>query len=722
MCTKLFALDIGTRSIVGIILEEQKDHYHVVDMVMKEHKERAMVDGQIHNVLKVADLIKEIKQELESKHGPLTKVSVAAAGRALKTEQAQVTIDIRNRPIFTQEDINRLELQAVQQAQSQLIQHNEKDHNNHYYYCVGYSVLYYKLDGEEIGSLLDQRGNEAAVEVIATFLPRVVIESLLAALKRAELTMEALTLEPIAAINVLIPSTMRRLNVALVDIGAGTSDIAITNNGTIVAYGMVPTAGDEITESLSDQYLLDFPVAETIKRKLPIEDTITIQDILGFEQVIPKEEVIQTIEPAIKQLANAIAKEILRLNNQIAPKAVMLIGGGSLTPNLPEELCKLLDIPQNRVAVRDISAIPNLTKEEAIPARPDLVTPIGIAIAAKNAPIQYMTVTVNNQVVRIFETKEMTVSDAFLAANISAKQLYGKPGQGISVTVNGQDIFIPGEHGKPATIYVNGEEASTKTIIKHGDEIQLEEGENGESAKATVRDIIDAATIKKITVEDKMYIIEPTVTLNGEVVSLDTSLQDRDEVSIQTVETVEECLKHIGRKDIIDKFQSFMVAVDGQPVYLSEYTGTLMINDKMVKLNYPIHDGDHITISAPINTLPTVQTVLDRLNILLEESITVTFQNEPLLLKKSSREVLMNGVIVQPTTTVYNGAVLTIINKDTNPWIFQDVFKFSNWQIPSNFRGQFTILRNGSPVSFDTEIFGGDVLEIQLVEQPTTFQ
>ena len=80
--------------------------------------------------------------------------------------------------------------------------------------------------------------------------------------------MEALTLEPIAAINVLIPPSMRRLNVALVDIGAGTSDIAITDSGTVIAYGMVPIAGDEVTEAISDQYLLDFPMAEKAKREL----------------------------------------------------------------------------------------------------------------------------------------------------------------------------------------------------------------------------------------------------------------------------------------------------------------------------------------------------------------------------------------------------------------------------------------------------------------------
>ncbi|CAM5584533.1 Cell division protein OS=Lysinibacillus sphaericus OX=1421 GN=LS41612_06195 PE=4 SV=1 [Lysinibacillus sphaericus] len=283
--------------------------------------------------------------------------------------------------------------------------------------------------------------------MIATFLPRVVVESLIAALKRANLEMDALTLEPIAAINVLIPPTMRRLNVALVDIGAGTSDIAITDKSTVVAYGMVPTAGDEITEALSDHYLLDFPVAEEAKRQLHCSEEILIQDILGFDQYYPKEEVLSAIEPAVKQLAKAIGEEILRLNNRTAPKAVMLVGGGSLTPNLTTEIGLVLDLPANRIAVRGVDAIQNLTKEAHIKASPELVTPIGIAIAAKKMPIQYMSLTVNEQIVRLFELKEMTVGDAFLAANIRAKQLYGKPGHGLSISVNGQDIFIPGGHG-----------------------------------------------------------------------------------------------------------------------------------------------------------------------------------------------------------------------------------------------------------------------------------
>ena len=91
-----------------------------------------------------------------------------------------------------------------------------------------------------------------------TFLPRIVIDSLSASLSAAGLEMGSLTLEPIAAIQTAIPLSMRRLNLALVDIGAGTSDIALTRDGVIFAYGMVSVAGDEITEALCQHYLLDF--------------------------------------------------------------------------------------------------------------------------------------------------------------------------------------------------------------------------------------------------------------------------------------------------------------------------------------------------------------------------------------------------------------------------------------------------------------------------------
>src|SRR5699024_9802464 len=235
-------------------------------------------DGQIHDVVAVARIVKDVKEALEHRHGPLHEVSVAAAGRALKTVSETQSMAL-SQPITNQEQIKFLELDAVQKAQTS-VANAINVHNYDNYYCVGYSVLKYTLDGTVIGSLIDQNGGHATVEIIATFLPKVVVESLIATLKRANLAMKALTLEPIAAIQVLIPESMRRLNVALIDIGAGTSDIALTKQGTIAAFGMVPVAGDEITEAVSDHYLLHLLQAEETKRQIVNHGEATVNDIL----------------------------------------------------------------------------------------------------------------------------------------------------------------------------------------------------------------------------------------------------------------------------------------------------------------------------------------------------------------------------------------------------------------------------------------------------------
>lgn len=708
MASKLFALDIGTRSVVGIILEEHGESFHVVDILVEEHKERAMVDGQIHNVLKVAEIIQSVKEKLEKKHGKLEKVSVAAAGRALKTEQAEVIMDIKNRPIFSEDDMSRLELSAVQKAQSNLLQ-NSTDKNTNHYYCVGYSVVYYRLDGEEIGSLVDQQGNEASIEVIATFLPRVVVESLISALKRANLEMEALTLEPIAAINVLIPPSMRRLNVALVDIGAGTSDIAITDLGTVVAYGMVATAGDEITEALSDIYLLDFPLAEEAKRTLNTEEFIQIQDILGFEQDIPKEEVVNSLKPAIEVLASSISNEILRLNNNKPTKAVMLVGGGSLTPSLPSILAEKLNLPANRVAVRGIDAIQNLTKADHIPITPELVTPIGIAIAAKRAPIQYMSVQVNNQIVRLFELKEMTIADALLAANISARKLYGKPGAALSVQVNGQVIHIPGEHGKPAVIQLNGIAANTKSPIQNNDKIELLEGIDGKEGMATVRDLLDDATIKSITFQGVMYIVEPSVQINGKKVSLDTMLQENDKITVETPQTVEQVLYAIHKENYLTQLHPYTVTINNKNHFIPTFSTKLLLNGSPVKLSYSVQENDIIQMET--HNSPTLEQLANQLDKKLVDQIKIRFQNNTLELSRDCAIVHKNNVQLSSTDIIANESKIQWQDINSSPWIFQDVFRFTEWTMPEQ-AGSFQILKNGDPSRFDEEIFGGDHLEI----------
>ncbi|MDQ0160148.1 cell division protein FtsA [Alkalibacillus salilacus] len=707
--SRLFALDIGTRSVVGIILEKDDDIYHVVDMVSREHKERSMVDGQIHNVMAVSDVIKTVKEELEIKHGPLTHVCVAAAGRALKTEQSRMSISIAEQPIMSNEDIFHLELAAVQQAQYQLAEKQADNHSTQYY-CVGYSVTHYYLDDQSIGSLIDQQGEEATVDIIATFLPKVVVESLLAALQRADLEMEALTLEPIAAIQVLIPQSMRKLNVALVDVGAGTSDIAITKDGTVVAYGMVPKAGDEITEAISQEYLLDFHQAEQAKRQLIEQKTMEVEDILGFTTNVSVADVTRQISSTIGNLARSICDQILSLNKE-SPQAVMLVGGGSLTPSLTDYIADTLQLPANRVAVRDIDAIKNLKGHEQLPHSPEFVTPIGIAIAAKQSPVHYISVTVNHRMVRLFDVKQLTIGDCLLAAGLEIKKLYGKPGMGLFITFNDKPVTLPGTYGEAPTIKINGEVASLQDHIQHGDDIEVFPGKDGETPTYTIESLTGSIEYLTVFIHDQTVEVQPTIKLNGELTDITNLLNDGDHIYYQSHHTVSSVLEQNTQLDLSKVQKPFDININGETMQIFPEQMTIYQNDLKTKLSNPIQHHDRL--SYTLNESIQIEDLLTYLDNGPTAGITVFYENKPVELQPTSFNMTKNGVTCDRQTLVYPNDIVTIEKPAQQSFIFQDLFRFIELNVSEISGKRFKLYRNQEPVGFSEPIQDGDQLSIE---------
>lgn len=707
MNERTFALDIGTQSVTGILLKKSDEQFTVIDYCIKEHQGRSMLDGQIHNVLSVSQVIKEVKEELEKKHGSLQNVCVAAAGRALKTTVAEATIQLHHQPITNEETIKHLELSAVQAAQQKLAL---TDKNNDFmnYYCVGYSVLHYKLDQEVIGSFIDQSGNEATVEIIATFLPKIVVESLLASLDRANLTMEALTLEPIAAIHVLIPPSMRRLNVALIDIGAGTSDIAITDKGTVVAYGMVSIAGDEITEAISDHYLLDFPIAEQTKRKVVHDGQAVVEDILGLETSITYENFIQEISESIDKLALALAEEIIHLNAK-APKAVMLVGGGSLTPEITQSLASKLQLPENRVAIRGLNAIQGLHKDNQTPEGPELVTPIGIAIAAKQNPIHYITIKVNNKLVRMFEMKQLTIGDCLIQAGIKLEKQYGMPGLAIIVTVNGKEMTLPGTYGGPPTIYLNGDLSNTSTIIKNGDEIIVTKGEAGKDAHYTIQQLIGEIPEPTIFFNGQSYSLKTTCYINGDTQPNHYVMQDHDQLTFHTPKTIESFLTWMNKsKD--DFIHDYAVFVNDQKVHMQIGKGTVRLNDKAAKLTDELKHQDHLSISPKKE--PKVSDILDQMNKPYWDTLSITFNGKPVQLKRKQLQITRGNHELEIDSLVNNQDHLKIESKALKPFIFQDIFRFVDIDL-TNANGQYELYCNNKAATFYEKLKHGDQLAIK---------
>jgi cell division ATPase FtsA len=101
--TLVFGLDIGTRSIVGVVGYMERGRFKVVAMAEQKHATRAMLDGQIHDIYKVGDTIRKVKNSLESQLGrELSDVCIAAAGRVLKTINSSAEYEFEEETRVTQ--------------------------------------------------------------------------------------------------------------------------------------------------------------------------------------------------------------------------------------------------------------------------------------------------------------------------------------------------------------------------------------------------------------------------------------------------------------------------------------------------------------------------------------------------------------------------------------------------------------------------------------------
>ena len=376
----VFGLDIGTRNVVGTVGHRTEDGAFIVEaQYVRQHETRSMLDGQIHDIGKVARTISAVKAELEAQlDAPLSEVCIAAAGRVLKTVTTHVEYEYAEESVVTGEDIHTLNLLGVEQAQDILREQNDTKYK---FYCVGYSVVKYYLNEEVFISIEGHKANKIGEDIIVTFLPEDVVDGLYSAVGQAKMTVANMTLEPIAAINVAIPENFRMLNIALVDVGAGTSDISITREGSIIAYGMIPYAGDELTELIVQQYLVDFQTAEKMKLASSSEDEVTYEDIMSISHTIPSKEIWELVAPTVEKITSEVAAKIKELNGDKTVSACFVVGGGGKIHGFTEKLAGHLDLPTERVALRGEEVLKEVTfEQEDIKKDPLLVTPIGICL------------------------------------------------------------------------------------------------------------------------------------------------------------------------------------------------------------------------------------------------------------------------------------------------------------------------------------------------------
>lgn len=709
----VFGLDIGTRSIVGTVGYLSNGKFHVLAQRSKEHETRSMLDGQIHDIGKVGQTIRQVKEQLEEDlNRKLTEVCIAAAGRVLRTVTTHAEQAFEEEHVVAEEDVYSLSTMAVEKAYDEFLNSNDTEMK---FYCVGYTPMRYYMNGYQIGNLEGHKVKSMAVDLIATFLPDDVVDGLYKAVELAGLHVANLTLEPIAAIQVAIPEKFRMLNMALVDVGAGTSDISITRDGTITAYGMIPVAGDSLTDIIVQHCLVDFDTAERIKRQAGDRETVEYQDIMGLPQVITAQEVENLLADHVQEMAEQVASCIRELNGDKSVSAVFVVGGGGMIPGYTERLAKELDIVKERVAIRGQEVMQAIEFEIENPRKDSMmVTPIGICLSYYEQSNNFIFVELNGKRVKLYDNGKLSVADAAVQSEVSNEELFPRRGEALNFSVNGKSRIVRGLQGEAAVIRVNGETADIYTQIHNGDRIQVEPSTAGEAARLELGRLPELDQRLHVVVNGTRIDLPKTASVNGRLENEFYRIQENDAIQVQNFYTVSE----------IAEFLDVPLG------------GKILVNDIPAKPETRVYEN--FTLNWDVNAETSyadleeeTEEEAEKRRIVKEEAAARAAEEEARLAAEQlvrtvaaetgtvTEEVNVQAVKQQEESAKEGPATLSVIvNKlpvlltGKSSYVFVDVFSFIDFDLSTPAGRSIVTLLNGRNAEYMEPLANGDVIEI----------
>lgn len=593
----VFGLDIGTRSVVGTVgYKNNTNGFVAVAQTAIEHETRAMIDGQIHDIGQVARTIEQIRKQLEEMTGrKYQDVCIAAAGRVLKTVESEAEIHFSTESVVTSDQIYSLNMLGVENAYDAL--REELGSDDVKFYCVGYSVKQYYQNNYPISNLEGHKCTDIRTEMIATFLPDEVVDGLYAAVERAGLYVANLTLEPIAAINVAIPEKFRLLNIALVDVGAGTSDISITRDGSIIAYGMIPSAGDEITETIAKHYLTDFTEADRMKCASTSQEEVTYHDIMGLPQKVSSEELISVVDETVRMITKSVSDKIIELNGGKPVSAIFVVGGGGKIGGFVESLAEYQGLQKERVALRGSEVLGRVRfLQEDITVDSLLVTPIGICLNYYEQKNNFIFVTVNGERIKLYDNNKLTIMDAAMQIGFPNEELFPQRGESITYFVDGERRMLRGDAGEAAVIHINGREMGINTPIESNDKIEIISSTKGAAAELTIGKLPEYKSTINFEFNGKRISAARFVSVNGELVSEFYSVKNQDDIKILDYYTLKQVLEfmdiiyydnvyvnNVPAKMDTKVYDNFTIRCDVEEQIPSSYVAETFVSEEIIE-------------------------------------------------------------------------------------------------------------------------------------------
>lgn len=367
----IVALDIGTSKIVTIVAEiKPEGTLEVVGVGM--HESSGMKKGMVVNIDATVAAIQRSLEEAELMADcKIREVYTGIAGSHIRGANANGMVKIKDKEV-TVIDIDRV----IETASSISLPTDQQ--------ILHILEQEFSIDGQEgIKKPLGMSGMRLEVEIHIVTGAVAAVQNILKCVHRSGLEVGEMVLQPLASSKSVLADDEKDLGVCLVDIGGGTTDVAIFTGGAIRHTAVIPIAGDQITNDIAMALRTPTKDAEDIKikygcalRQLADESPIEVPGVgERGARMLSRQTLAEVIEPRVEELYSLIQQELRRSGfEDLLSSGIVVTGGSSAMQGMVELGEEIFHMPVRLGLPRYVSGLSEIVKT------PRFATGIGLLL------------------------------------------------------------------------------------------------------------------------------------------------------------------------------------------------------------------------------------------------------------------------------------------------------------------------------------------------------
>ncbi|HYR55059.1 MAG TPA: cell division protein FtsA [Myxococcaceae bacterium] len=364
-------LDIGTTKICAIVGEITENGIDIIGI--GSHPSKGLRKGVVVNIEATVASIRRSIEEAELMAGcEIANVYTGIAGGHIKGFNSQGIVAVKDKEV-READIVRV-IDAAKAVAIPL--DREVIH-----------VLPQEFIIDEQGGIKEPLGMsgvrlEAKVHIVTGAVSSA--QNIVKCANRTGLNVSDIVLQPLASSEAVLSEDEKELGVCLVDIGGGTTDIAIFSGGSIVHTAVIALGGNNLTSDIAIGLRTPAHEAERIKQKygcalvsmVDKEDTIEVPSVGGRQpRVLGRPILCEILEPRVEEIFQLVQREIQRCGyEELLASGVVITGGSTLLAGMPELAEEVLGLPVRRGMPRGIGGLVDVVKS------PMYATGVGLVV------------------------------------------------------------------------------------------------------------------------------------------------------------------------------------------------------------------------------------------------------------------------------------------------------------------------------------------------------